>query len=67
MPAVVGAVGVIYDALQAHTPTTSSNSSSDHRRMDEWAKHVQTGRLVAVAVLATGALVARFKGVRKSR
>ncbi len=58
VPAAIGAVGVIYYVLQAHAPVPPSDSP----RHGEWTKHVQTGQLFAVAALATGVLVARFRG-----
>jgi hypothetical protein len=61
LPAAIGAVGVVYYALQAHAPEPSPGSPSYERRMNEWTKHVQTGQLLATAALATGVLIARFR------
>jgi hypothetical protein len=64
LPAAIGAVGVIYYALQAQAPTPSPSSPSYGKEMGDWTKHVQTGQLFAVAALATGVLVSRFEGTR---
>lgn len=59
LPAAIGAVGVVYSALQAHAP--SPGSSSYVKKMGEWSKHVETGQLVATLALAAGMLAARIK------
>jgi hypothetical protein len=63
LPVAIGAVGVVYYALQANAPVPSSDSP---KQVGEWTKHVQTGQLFAVAALATGVLVARFGGKKNS-
>ena len=67
LPAAIGAVGVIFYAMQAHAPTPSPSSPNYQKQMNEWTKHVQTGQLLAVAALATGVLISRFKTTGKSR
>jgi len=62
VPAAIGVVGVIYYALQAQAPAPSPDSPTYGKQVGEWTKHVQTGQLFAVAALATGVLVARFRG-----
>ncbi len=67
LPAAIGAVGVVYYALQAHAPIPSPGSPSYEKKMGEWGKHVETGQLVATLALAAGMLAARFKGKKNPR
>lgn len=67
LPAAIGAVGVVFYAMQAHAPTPAPGSPNYQKQMAEWTKHVQTGQLLAVAALATGVLISRFKAPSKSR
>ena len=57
LPLGIGAAGVIYYAMQAHTPKQPSA-----KELREWEKHLQTGQLVAVAALSAGLLISRARG-----
>lgn len=67
LPAALGAVGVVYYAMQAHAPTPLPGSPNYKKQMAEWTKHVQTGQLLAVVALASGVLVTRLKSSRGTR
>jgi hypothetical protein len=61
LPAAIGALGVVYYAVQAHAPAPAPGSPNYVRDTREWTKHVQTGQLLAVVALASGVLFTRLK------
>ncbi len=61
LPAALGAVGVVYYAMQANAPTPSPSSPGYEKQLGEWTKHVQTGQIFAVVALGTGILISRFR------
>ena len=61
LPAAIGALGVVYYAVQAHAPTPIPGSPGYVKQMASWTKHVQTGQLLAVVALASGVLFTRLK------
>jgi len=60
LPVAIGAVGVVYYAMQSNAPVPSPSSPGYEKQLGEWTKHVQTGQIFAVVALGTGILISRF-------
>jgi len=66
LPAAIGAVGVVYYAMQANAPAPSPSSPNYQKLMGKWTEHVQTGQIFAVVALGTGILISRFSKKKSS-